>query len=302
MAGKKKSKPNKKASTAKPKGTLKSTLKKKQKAKLFDKVAVFGRRAAVICVSFFAVLWCLSWFFLSDAYMHSSNWVKGQIVSIAGNAGYRVENILVEGRKYSDSDALLAVINIEQGDSIFLFDPNDSKTQIERIGWVKSARVERRLPDTIYINLTERTPMALWRNGDDLSLVDSDGELLTQGNLDRFKDLMMIRGKGAPAKAGNLLSLLDAEKSLKDLVDHATLVEGRRWDLYLRDGKRIKLPDTETGSALRNVVMRHEQDNILGKDTITVIDARYKGRLIVRTKLGKVQDYKAGLVDASASL
>lgn len=301
MAAKKKTKP-KKTAAPKPKGTLRSTLKKKQQAKRLDKLVVLGRRAALVCVALIITLWCAAWFFLSDAGTNSSDWVNGKVIAAAGDAGYRVENILVKGRKYSDSDALLGVINIEQGDSIFLFDPGDAKSQIEKMGWVKSARVERRLPDTIYIKLEERTPMALWRNGDDLSLVDSDGHLLTQVNLDRFKNLLMIRGKGAPAKAGGLLSLLDEEKSLKAMVDHASLVEGRRWDLYLRDGKRVKLPETGIGLSLRNMMMRHEQDNILGKDTITVIDARYQGRLIIRTKLGKVQDYKAGLVDASASL
>ena len=144
--------------------------------------------------------------------------------------------------------------------------------------------------------------MALWQNGKALSLIDSEGALLTQDNLGRFEDLLMIRGKGAPEKAQKLLSLLAAEQALKSLVDHADLVDGRRWDLYLNDGKRIKLPENDIGLAMRNMMLRHEQDNILGKDSITVIDARYQGRLIIRTKLGKVQDYKAGLIDASASL
>ena len=301
MVAKKKTKT--KASTAsKSTGTRRSTLKKKKQAKRFDTLAIWGRRAAVICVALVVMLWGGAWFFLSDADTDSANWVKGKTIAAAGSAGYRVENILVEGRQYSDADALLALINIEKGDSIFLFDPTDAKAQIEKIGWVKSARVERRLPDTLYIKLEERRPLALWKNGKTLSLIDSNGAVLTQGNLDRFNNLLMIRGKGAPKKAEALLALLNAEQVLKQLVDHAVFVETRRWDIYLQDGKRIKLPETDVGVAIRNMMLRHEQDNILGKDSVTVIDARYQGRLIIRTKLGKVQDYKAGVVDASASL
>ncbi|PCI55917.1 MAG: hypothetical protein COB36_03725 [Alphaproteobacteria bacterium] len=294
------------SSVSKSKGTRRSTLKKnrvvKRSSGFVEVLALWGRRAAVICVALMVMLWGGAWFFLSDADTDSANWVKDKTIAAAGSAGYRVENILVEGRQYSDADALLALINIEKGDSIFLFDPTDAKTQIEKIGWVKSARVERRLPDTIYIKLAERRPLALWQDGKTLSLIDENGAVLTQENLDRFKNLLMIRGKGAPKKAKELLSLLDAEQALKPLVDHAVLVENRRWDIYLLDGKRIKLPETDVGLAIRNMMLRHEQDNILGKDSITVIDARYQGRLIIRTKLGKVQDYKAGLVDASASL
>ena len=42
---------------------------------------------------------------------------------------------------------------------------------------------------------------------------------------------------------------------------------------------------------MRNIIKHHEQEDILGKESVTDIDARYKGRLIVRTKLGTVQDY-----------
>ncbi len=301
-----KKKKTKASTVSKSKGTRRSTLKKKRTVKrsggFIEVLALWGRRAAVICVALMIMLWGGAWFFLSDADTDSANWIKDRSIAAAGSAGYRVENILVEGRQYSDADALLALINIEKGDSIFLFDPTDAKAQIEKIGWVKSARVERRLPDTIYIKLEERRPLALWKNGKTLSLIDSNGAVLTQENLGRFKNLLMIRGKGAPKKAESLLALLDAEQALKQLVDHAVLVETRRWDIYLQDGKRIKLPETDVGLAIRNMMLRHEQDNILGKDSITVIDARYQGRLIVRTKLGKVQDYKAGLVDASASL
>lgn len=303
MAAKKKTKVS---VASKSKGTRRSTLKKKRTIKrsggFIEALALWGRRAAVICVALTVILWGAAWFFLSDADTNSANWVKDKTIAMAGDAGYRVENILVEGRQYSDADVLFALINIEKGDSIFLFDPDDAKTQIEKIGWVKSVRVERRLPDTIYIKLEERRPLALWQNGKILSLIDLNGEILTQENLGRFKNLLMIRGKGAPEKAAALLSLLEAEQALQSLVDHAVLVENRRWDIYLLDGKRIKLPETDVGLAIRNMMLRHEQDNILGKDSITVIDARYQGRLIIRTKLGKVQDYKAGLVDAGASL
>ncbi|PCJ98534.1 MAG: cell division protein FtsQ [Zetaproteobacteria bacterium] len=298
-AKKKKAKQSKASGVSK--GTRRSTLKKR-KVKRFEHLYVWGRRVALTCLGLAFFAWVGVVFFLSDADTNAMNWIKGKTISIAGDAGYRVENIMVEGRKYSDPDVLLALINIAQGDSIFLFNPDEAKAQIEKIGWVKSARVERRLPDTIYIKLQERRPLALWQNGEALSLIDSEGTLLTQDNLGRFKDLLMIRGKGAPEKAQELLSLLAAEQALESLLDHADLVDGRRWDLYLNDGKRIKLPENDIGLAMRNMMLRHEQDNILGKDSITVIDARYQGRLIIRTKLGKVQDYKAGLIDASASL
>ena len=271
----------------------KKTLKRKTTSKKKNSPNKLGKKLLITFAILIVLSWGSVWFFLSDADKNPSNWVRSATISILADAGFRVKNIFVEGRQYSDPDILLALINIGEGDPIFMFNPKEAKGQVEKIGWVKSALVERRLPDTIYVKLEERTPLALWQNGGDLSLIDSDGELLTQSNLEKFKDFLMIKGAGAPKKAVALIAMLDIEAELKALVDRAELVDKRRWNLYLRDGKLIKLPEDNTALAMRNIMLSHHQDNILNKEMVTVIDARYQGRLIVRTKLGKVQDYKA---------
>ena len=288
--------------TSRVRGTRKSAIKKKRQTGKFDRKFIWIRRVSIICVAIAAICWVGAWFFLSDVDSRATNWIRQSTLSVTADVGFRVENIMVEGRRYSDADLLLAMINIKKGDPIFFLNPNEAKQQIERIGWIKSARVERRLPDTIYIKLEERRPLVLWQNNGKLSLIDSEGEILEVANLDKFKDLLMIRGKGAPSRAEDLAMLLDGEPDLKARVDQAELIDVRRWDLYLNDGKRIKLPETDIGLALRSIMVRQEQEDILGMNFITVIDARYKGRLIVRTKLGKVQDYKAGMDASGKSL
>ncbi len=273
-------------------GTRRSSLKKKKRS---PKIFTWGRRLGVATIVLTAISWVGAWFFLSGANASSSNWVRTKAVAVASDSGFRVENILVEGRKYSDPDILLAVINIEKGDPIFSFNPSEAKTQIEKTDWVKSVRVERRLPDTIYINITEREPLALWQSENGLSLIDNDGEIITRSNLDKFKNLLMVSGENSPKKAKEFISILAAESELEAMIDNVKLIDNRRWNLYLNDGKLIKLPENDMGLAVRNIMLRHVQDGILSSNSITVIDARYQGRLIIRTKLGKVQDYKAAL-------
>ncbi len=284
----------KKAKKSKKIGTRRSSLnKKKRGSKRLGMIFMWFKRLSIIIIAVSVILWSGAWFFLSKSDDRASDWIKSAAMSSSADAGFRVANILVEGRRYSDPDILLALINIEKGDPIFSFKPNEAKTQIEKIGWVKSALVERRLPDTIYVHLIEREPLALWRDGGALFLIDIDGEPITKSGLSKFKDLLMISGKGAPSKAYDFISMLDAETMLKDMVNNAKLIDNRRWDLYLHDKKLIKLPESDIGLAIKNIMLRHEQANILTSDAIAVIDARYQGRLIIRTKLGKVQDYKA---------
>ncbi len=277
------------AAVKKKKRTVKKPTKKQIAQK--EKQMRVLKRAGGSVVAVLFIGWAVAWFILSDGHTATSNWIKNQTLNITANAGFEIEEILVKGRVNTDADLLMALINVGQGDPIFLFNPQEAKTKIEEISWVESAHVERRLPNTIYIGLTEREPFALWHDDGVLSVIDMNGTVITKDKIAPFKKLMMIRGKGAAERAGAFLKTLSGEQALYAIIDHAELIDKRRWDLLLKDGKRVKLPEQDYAIAMRDIMKKHEQEDILGKESITDIDARYKGRLIVRTKLGTVQDY-----------
>lgn len=205
-----------------------------------------------------------------------------------------MQDILVEGRVYSDPDVLRAVINIERGDPIFAFDPVDAKDLIERLAWVKEAHVERRLPHTIYIGLVEREPIALWQNKQKIRVIDSEGVTLSDSRLAPFGDLLIVVGENAPAHAPEFLALLTAEPDIKKRTEAATWSGNRRWDLKLKNGVTVKLPESDVGLALRKLAQAQTDDGLLDKD-LTIIDLREEGRITVQTKPGAVKDYQAGL-------
>ena len=234
-SGKKKKRP------AKSKKTRKASMTQKRKqAHKSEKFLAGFKKLSVITLIVLLLIWAMGWYLLSDGPARTSIWLRQQAIAISADLGFTVKDILVEGRNHTDADALLAIINVREGDPIFSFIPQEAKEQIERIGWVKSAYVERRLPGTIYINLTERKPAALWMNNGVLSLVDSGGIVITRQSLDQFKDLMMVRGDGAPGRTSELIALLDKVPALGEMIDHAVLVDGRRWDMILPGDKRIR--------------------------------------------------------------
>jgi cell division protein FtsQ len=204
--------------------------------------------------------------------------------------GFAVKNIMVDGRHHTDVDALKAMIDLEKGDPIFAFHPDEAKVRLEQLSWVKKAHVERRLPDTLYIKIEERVPMALWQRNKKLSLIDEEGVILTDHNLGPWKNLMIVVGDEAPKKAAELLPMLAAEPVIAKRVEAATLVSGRRWDLKLKSGAEVKLPAEELGLALRKLAVNHEEEALLDKDVLS-IDVREEGRITVRTKPGAAQDY-----------
>ena len=80
----------------------------------------------------------------------------------------------------------------------------------------------RRLPDTLVIDIVERTPAALWQNKGQLALIDAGGVVLDRVPIDRMPDLPLVIGPG----------VLDADRSalgadaVLDVDDHADRERG----------------------------------------------------------------------------
>ncbi len=248
----------------------------------------FGIGLAVVAVSF----WAGSWFFLSGNADRTGNWLTAQTHEASAGMGFSVQNILVEGRVYTDPEILKAIINTEKGDPLFAFDPAAAQEQIKRINWIRDAHVERRLPDTIYVGLTEKKPLALWQTDGTLELLDEQGKPITRENLGRFRNLVIVMGEGAPERAPELVKNLQAEPQILSHVKAAKWIGGRRWDLVFRDNITAKLPEGETGLALRKLAEAVEKEGLLEKDILSV-DLREESRMIVEPAPGAAQDYQA---------
>lgn len=270
-------------------GTRRSTILKRRSGGA-DRLILFIKRFGIGIAVVGGLFWVGSWFVMSGMMERTRHAIDNSINEKTAGFGFAVKNVIVEGRHHTDVDTLRAMVNMEKGDPIFSFEPAEAKKMVERISWVKSAHVERRLPDTIYIRIEERQPMALWQRNKRLSLIDAEGVILTDHNLSPWKNLMIVVGDDAPRKAAELLTMLQAEPVIKDRVEAATLISGRRWDLKLKSGADVKLPEAELGLALRKLAVNHEEEALLDKDVLS-IDVREEGRITVRTKPGAAQDY-----------
>lgn len=207
--------------------------------------------------------------------------------------GFNVRNVMVEGREYTSADTMRAIINIQKGDPLFSLDPEEARMMLEKLSWVKKAEVQRRLPDTIYIRLEERQPLALWQHKKKLALIDGDGVVLTSRNLQRFSNLVIVTGEEAEHNAANLMDYLNAEPTLRARVEAAAFISGRRWNLKLKDGKLLKLPEDDIGFALRRLAVLDEEEQLLERSILSV-DLRERDRISVQTSPNVVERYKAG--------
>jgi cell division protein FtsQ len=126
-------------------------------------VAVFGLLAA---------LWT------SGTLTAAGRGVHGAVMGLTATAGFSVQEVLVEGRRSVDGGVIMAALGVGRGDPIFDLDPGAAQAALLEVPWIKSASVERRLPDTVFVRIEERVPLALWQNNQNFSLIDRGGHVL----------------------------------------------------------------------------------------------------------------------------
>lgn len=186
-----------------------------------------------------------------------------------------------------------AVLGVKKDTSIFAYDLAEIQQRLVRLPWIKTATVERHLPDTIYIKLQERQPVALWQKDNKLALVDSEGVILADKNLSAFKDLIIITGEHAPQNAGELSGFLHAEPELKDRIEIARWIGNRRWDIRLKNGITVRLPEEDAGFAIKRLVEAQDKEKVMDRQ-VEAIDLRDPVRIVVQTAPGAVDKYEAG--------
>src|SRR3546814_12245316 len=97
---------------------------------------------------------------------------------------------------------------------ILAIDLEALQERVIALPWVRTARVERHLPDTLFIAITERRPLALWQRHRTLALVDEDGVVITDRRLGRFGTLPIVNGGRAQARADVGIAMLAREPDL----------------------------------------------------------------------------------------
>jgi cell division protein FtsQ len=223
--------------------------------------------------------------------------VRSETLALSAEAGFRVEDIFVEGRNRTPRDELVAALQIRRGDPILGIDLSATRQRLEEISWVKTAIIERRLPGVVHLRITERNPIVLWQNQGKYYLVDHDGQVVGD-EIDEYADLPLMVGEGAPDHAAELQDLLNSEPDLKKRVKAAQWVGDRRWNVTLdrtTGGIDVRLPEDNPIAAWHELAALDKDQSLLERK-VTLIDMRLPDRLVLRSTGGAEESALPGQV------
>jgi cell division protein FtsQ len=205
----------------------------------------------------------------------------GRVLGATAALGLAVEDIAVEGRETTDPAAVMAALAARRGTPILGVDLWRAKEELEKLPWIRSAAIERRLPHTLHVRLVERRPLALWQHEGRQELIDREGEVIPIADLSRFARLPLVVGDTAAGRATALIEMLSREPELAARVTAAIRVDDRRWNLRIDDKIDVLLPEEAPGEAWAQLASLERQNNLLKRD-VQRVDMRLPGRLVVR--------------------
>jgi cell division protein FtsQ len=201
--------------------------------------------------------------------------------AIANSAGFRITAVAINGRKQLSQDEVLGIGGVNGRSSLLFLDAAAVRDKLKANAWIADATVLKLYPGQLQIDIVERTAFALWQQDGRLSVIADDGAVLEPYVSRRFLSLPLVVGKGAETHARDFLALLVRYPQVRAVTKAAIFVGERRWNLRLKDGLDIRLPENDVGNALASLSRLDKEDHLFSRD-IVAVDMRLPDRLTVQ--------------------
>src|SRR5215813_13593977 len=207
--------------------------------------------------------------------------VKDARDGIASAAGFHVVSIALAGNHHVSREEVLATAGMTGTTSLLFLDVDQTRERLKTNPWIADATVLKLYPGALQIGVKEGEAFALWQKDGHVSVIADDGIVLEPYVAPRLIQLPLVVGRGAQTKAKEFLALLDRYPTMRDFVRASVLVGERRWNLRLKNGIDVRLPETDVAPALERLVALDNEKNLITRD-IVAIDLRLRDRVTVR--------------------
>lgn len=214
------------------------------------------------------------------------------VATAASSAGFVVRQVEIEGARNQPRLSIYRELLQGGSDSMLLADLDEMRGRLVALPWVKDAEIQRRWPDRLHITVIERKPAALWQWQGRIRLIDAEGQVLPASDLAPFAQLPLLVGERARLQAPAILKIIASRPDLSGDVQAAVWVGDRRWDVRMKSGETISLPEGAAAAAswLRFADL-NTQSPLLGRGFVR-FDFRIPDKMVVRVETDPGQTVK----------
>lgn len=218
---------------------------------------------------------------------HGGNTVRADFAIVpsleraAALAGFGLDEVHLTGHAFTADADVYDALDLDNVRSFVALDTAAVRNRIERLPWVATADLRRVFPGRLEVRITERKPFAVWRRGDQETLIDRAGRVLAKVNSGSLGDLPRVAGEGANTQVSALLGLLDQFPGIKSRLEAAEWVGERRWTLFLAGNVTLHLPAGRAAPAIDGIGSVGGIDALIAPPG-RIIDLRAQGRIAIR--------------------
>ena len=188
----------------------------------------------------------------------------------------KIEKIEIIGLDEQENDKILKDLNSLYFQSLFFLNTIKIENILLSHSMIESFSIFRKFPSTLKINI-KRTRILANRNINGLNfLIGSNGKLIKSKK--QKNDVPLVFGNFDNKEFLKIKKIIDKTKLVYGNIDSIYYFGSKRWDIKMKNGILIKLPNKEVLSALKLAV-----DLLSSKkfEDIRIIDTRIDKQIIL---------------------
>src|SRR5262249_23071337 len=176
----------------------------------------------------------------------------------------------LSGHQHVSREEILTTAGISGTTSLVFLDVEQARDRLKTNPWIADATVLKLYPGQLQIGIKERVAFALWQKDGRVSVIADDGTVLEPYVAPGLTQLPLVVGSGAQTRAKAFLALLDRYPAMRDFVRASVLVGERRWNLRLKNGIDVQLPESDSATALERLVQLDREKSLITRDIVAI--------------------------------
>ena len=217
-------------------------------------------------------LWLFLFIFLTTFYFDLSKTNVSEF--------FTIKNFEIKNTENTDIDLAYSKLEKFKNNNIFLVNNDEIASSITDLDFVKDIGIKRVYPDKIEINIKEHTIVALISNNESRYMLSKEGHIIKNYN-NKFNSLPLIYGKNTENYFPYFYKLLNDINFDLSKIKYLKYFESNRWDIFLKDGKLIKLSsdESEIKESLADFIAVYSDKKF---EQYKIFDFRVKNQLILK--------------------
>ena len=211
---------------------------------------------------------------------------------------FMLSALSIQGSSDSLNAEIREILGLNFPISSFDLDLADLRNRVLSLPPVETAEVRLEGGSILHVKVKEKVPAMLLKDDTGIHVLNKNGDYIRPLLSTEYgSKLPVITGEGAQKAAAEAFILFSALYDKLDEVRGLVLVGGRRWNIVLKSGQVIMLPEKKSEQAVQKILILDKAEKILSRD-IAVFDFRLPYRITLRfpeNKDGQINSKVIGL-------